>query len=181
MLNTTIAGLYKLTIPTHLKVPLNWSVDQHRNLLYSKESHRNSLELDAWENMGHHRDSITIFICQFKEPDVWFAYIANYFSFLSELKFAFHKLTPGHYLPTHSDSYGFYRQQHAIDDLNQIMRYIVFLEDWQDGQLLTVGDRVYTKWMAGDCVGWKGKTPHAAINFGTTDRYTLQITGKLTS
>lgn len=170
-----------MTIPTHLKVPLTWSVDQHRNLPYSKQTHRDALQLDAWEAMGYHRDSITMFICQLPDPDVWFSYVANHFTFLSELKFAFHRLTPGHYLPTHSDSYGFYKKQQAIDSPDQIMRYIVFLEDWQEGHLLTVGDHVYSKWIAGDCVGWKGETPHAAINLGTTDRYTLQITGKLIS
>jgi hypothetical protein len=166
-------------IPTHLSVPLNWSVDQHRNLPYKKDTHRDAAQLDAWETMGYHRDSITMFTHQLPNPENWFAYLIDYFSFLSELRFAFHKLTPGHYLPTHSDSYGFYKKQQSINDSNQIMRYIVFLEDWQEGHLLTIEDHVYTKWAAGDCVGWKGETMHAAINLGTVDRYTMQITGKL--
>lgn len=168
-----------MTIPTHLKVPPKWSVDQYRNLPYTRRAHLDTTQLDAWESMGYHRDSITMFIYQFSNPDIWFEYVSYYFPFLSELRFAFHKLTPGQYLPTHTDAYGYYKTQQAINDPNQIMRYIVFLEDWQEGHLLTVEDRVYTKWVAGDCVGWKGETPHAAINLGTTDRYTLQITGKL--
>ena len=54
---------------------------------------------------------------------------------------------------------------------------MVFLEDWRSGHIMEVDDQQLTGWKAGDWVGWRYDTPHLAANLGTTDRYTLQITG----
>jgi hypothetical protein len=86
-------------------------------------------------------------------------------------------MIPGHYLPNHRDPYSFYKQSNNINDVNQIKRYVIFLEDWADGHYLTIGDRVITNWSAGDVAGWSGEQLHSAINLGTINRYTLQLTG----
>jgi len=62
-------------------------------------------------------------------------------------------------------------------DRSDVMRAIVFLEDWQPGHYSQMSDTGIVNWQAGDYVMWSADTPHAAANIGTQPRYTLQITG----
>jgi hypothetical protein len=79
----------------------------------------------------------------------------------------------------HIDKYGFYANHHSISDLDQIYRYVIFLEDSSPGHILQVNDQILIKWNQGQCVGWQNNTEHLAANLGLEDRYTLQITGTL--
>lgn len=148
----------------------------YKDLSYEESLFRDPEQVSVWQKVGYHLPSTTILINQtFSIHD--YPQIEKNFSELVNVGICFHKLVPGHYLPTHVDKYGFYKSKNKITDSNQVHRYVVFLEDWKDGHILTVNDTVYTGWKAGDCVGWAGETPHSAINLGIEDRYTLQITG----
>jgi hypothetical protein len=103
--------------------------------------------------------------------------IVKQFNFLALTSYCVHRLRPGHYIPTHVDHYSYFATKNNISDIKLIHRYIVFLEDSQDGHVLIVNNQALTSYQAGDVHGWTGTTPHAALNFGLTDRYTLQITG----
>lgn len=96
---------------------------------------------------------------------------------LIDPKFALHRLRPSWIIPEHRDLYRRYRQSHNNIDLNQIIRIIVFLEDWQPGHILQIDRNMISNWLAGNFVSWRGDTPHLAANLGITNRYTLQITG----
>ena len=148
----------------------------YKNLDYEERYFLDSDQTSSWAAVGHHLPVTTIFVNQSFSIDKY-PHIKKHFEDLNNIGVCFHKLTPGHYLPTHIDRYGFYKKKHNIKDSNNIHRYVIFLEDWKDGHLLTVGNTVYSNWKAGDCVGWVGETPHSAINLGLEDRYTLQITG----
>lgn len=148
----------------------------HKNIPYQETFFKDEIQLGEWKKSGHAIEKTTIHINQnFKTQD--FLDIETYFKDLSNIQIAFHCLKPGHYLPTHIDRYGFYIKKHNILDHNTIKRYVIFLENWADGHLLVVDGKVYSQWQAGQVVGWHGQTPHSAINLGTVDRYTLQITG----
>ena len=88
----------------------------------------------------------------------------------------FHRLRPGMILPLHKDPYTMFRKIYNIDLPDNIVRYIIFLEQSKKGHMLQIEDEVITNYDSGDCFFWKGETEHAAFNLGTEDRFTLQIT-----
>lgn len=104
--------------------------------------------------------------------------LVGQFDWLSDCVYAVHLMPPGHLLPNHSDHYQTYSQRRGIQDLASIMRVIVFLQDWQPGHILQIDQTLHTEWKAGDWVSWSGTTSHLAANLGSTNRYTLQITGQ---
>lgn len=163
--------MYKFTLP------IPWSIEQHRNLTYTDDQFKDTIQNTQWADAGLPLDYLTIGLHQLDQPYDWMLPVVQKFEFLKNVKFCFHRLRPGHYLPTHYDQYGYYSKTHNIDHIDCIHRYIVFLEDGKDGHYLTIDNAVYYNWHAGETVGWAGTTPHSALNFGTTDRYTLQITG----
>lgn len=162
-----------------MKINVFWNQKDYKDLIYEPSYFRDPDQLDLWKSAGHNIDRTIIHISQIKNfNSVQEQFIKN-FSKLSFIGLCFHKLVPGNYLPTHVDKYNFFIKDKNIIDPNKIFRYVVFLEDWSDGHILTVEDKVYTNWKAGDVVGWNGFTPHSAINLGFVDRYTLQVTGAL--
>lgn len=89
---------------------------------------------------------------------------------------AINKLTPGQVLPLHKDLYTIYKKVHGINDIERIERYIIFLEDCENGHFMQIEDKFITQWTAGDVISWQGTTKHAAYNMGTNDRYVMQLT-----
>jgi hypothetical protein len=88
---------------------------------------------------------------------------------------AFHKFSPGRYLPEHSDTYEKYRKKFGLDS-SQIIRILLYLEDWKPGQLNTVESHMLHDWKAGNWIAWHGASVHSAANFGLHTRYALAIT-----
>jgi len=151
--------------------------DYYLNLDYTVESFRDSEQVSRWKQSGHNLNNLTIDLYQNATDNSITLKIKEHFPDLRDIGISFHRLRPGHFLPMHVDRYKFYASRHNITDLNQIKRYVVFLEDSKLGHMLVVNDTVYSKWKAGDVQGWNGETPHSAINVGMEDRYTLQVTG----
>jgi hypothetical protein len=159
-----------------MKIKPFWT-NEYTNFNYVKTYFKDEEQLTKWTSCGHIRDSISIEIFQIKTDSVFLKPIKDFFPSLKNLEICFHKLTPGHYLPMHNDKYGYYSKFHNVRDINQIQRYIIFLENSQPGHLLIIKNKIISKWKSGDIVGWRGDTPHSALNFGVTNRFTLQITG----
>lgn len=154
-----------------------WSPGDYQNLNYQVSYFKDSEQVDKWRTAGHNIENTRIWIAQLREFDTVQTKMLDYFPELSNIGLCFHRVPPGNYLPTHVDKYGYYRTIHNIESVDQIIRAVVFLEDWADGHYLTVDGKIYSNWSAGDVVKWRGLTPHSAINFGMCDRYTLQVTG----
>lgn len=150
----------------------------YKDFSYQFELFRDPIQLQTWIDVGHNIDNTKIGIYQIKDLSNY-DFIFEQFSHLKNIGICFHVLTPGNYLPNHQDKYKFYMKKFNITDVNTIQRSVVFLENSQPGHLLTVNDRVYSSWSAGEIVSWYGETPHSAINLGITPRYTMQITGIL--
>lgn len=147
-----------------------------KNYSYEYELFRNEDQLGKWISAGHNIENTKIGVKQISNTSS-FDNIKNQFPHIKNIGICFHVLQPGNYLPEHRDQYSFFAKLHKIECLNDIERSVVFLEDHKSGHFLTVGNKVYSKWKAGDYVSWKGTTPHSAINLGVDSRYTLQITG----
>lgn len=158
-------------------IPIPWHVSRHRDLIYTEDIFKDPEQINLWKSAGHHMPNLVIGLHQLSEPYEWMQPVTEHFGFLQDIKFCFHRLLPGQYMPTHHDRYEFYRKQHNISNIDDIQRYIVFLEDGVDGHYLAIEDSVYHHWKRGDCVTWSGGQFHNAVNVGNTVRYTLQITG----
>lgn len=95
-----------------------------------------------------------------------------------KFNYNFLKLTPGCSLMWHFDTYATFVKFNNIseDSVHNVCRTAVMLNDWDRGQVLQVGDEVYTHWSAGDTFTWKGDTWHGMANFGPSDIVIAQIT-----
>lgn len=104
-------------------------------------------------------------------------YFNKEFSWIKHKGYSIHRMLPNTMLPLHRDKYSYYSKKLGIEDLNTIIRVIVFLEDHKIGHVLQIEGTPVHEWKAGDYVLWRGQKAHLAANFGLEDRYTLQITG----
>ena len=57
---------------------------------------------------------------------------------------------------------------------------MVFLEDWDWGHFLQVGNNVLSNWIKGDTYTWGYGMYHLSSNAGIKDKLTMQITGLVT-
>jgi len=65
-------------------------------------------------------------------------------------------------------------------DINKI-RFLIPMEDWEPGQIIQFGNRVYTQWKAGTVFTWEWSTlPHLTWNGSWHKRPCLQLTGTAT-
>lgn len=151
-----------------------------KNFSYDYELFRDEAQLELWITAGHTIENTKIGIFQVANTQKY-KFITDQFPHLKNIGICFHVLQPGNYLPEHQDRYGFYSKKFNIENLNNICRTVVFLESSKRGHFLTVDDKVYSLWNAGDTVSWSGTTPHSAINLGLEPRYTMQITGTYVS
>lgn len=99
------------------------------------------------------------------------------FDWLENKIYAVHRMNPGTLLPMHRDLYRYFKNSNGIEDINDIVRAIIFLDDWHSGQILEIEGKMIVNWRAGDWVTWYGGDAHLAANLGHETRYTLQITG----
>lgn len=151
--------------------------DFYKDITYTLEQFKDTEQLQLWKDCGHNIEKISIGLHQYNNDNSLTESVKLLFPNLKHIGVCIHKLSPGHYLPMHSDKYAFYANKYNVTDLNLIKRHIIFLEDCEIGHMLIVKDRVYSNWKRGDVASWQGTDMHSAINLGMTDRYTLQITG----
>lgn len=163
-------------MPIINNIPL-WNNNQHRDLEYTIDFFKDQEQLNQWKSAGHNVDLMSFNAHRPGKLYDWCAHLPQYFNNVRDLKFCFHQIPPGHYLPSHIDRYDFFKSINNIDNTASIRRYIVFLEDRKDGHFLTIENNVYANWRAGDTVAWTGDAKHSAINLGLENRYTLQVTG----
>ena len=160
---------------------ISHDVSEFYNLSYNQAT-VNSTYLDKFSAAGHDKDRMILY--NYFEPNPMPEVVENvksYFTFLDNVTAAVNLITPGNYLPYHSDLYERWMQIFNISRtrVNDIYRYIVMLEDSLPGQIIQIGNESYSSWHAGDFFSWNGTTGHAAYNFSLGNRYSIQITGIL--
>lgn len=63
-------------------------------------------------------------------------------------------------------------------DPKKTHRLYVFLQDWNFGQVIEIGNTIITHWKKGDTVWYNWRDlPHGTANFGHDDRFIMIITG----
>ena len=87
------------------------------------------------------------------------------------------RVTPGHVIPWHYDSYVFYKEKNNTPLTDNVERHIVFPFDWDWGHIYQIGNNVISNWTKGDSFTWPMFRYHLAVNAGIGDFYLLAITG----
>ena len=90
------------------------------------------------------------------------------------------KQYPGNIIPWHYDTHITFKNKiEKKENLKnkKILRYMVFLTDWDWGHYFCVGNNVVHQWIAGDIITWDPIVHHCGSNAGMTPKITLNITG----
>lgn len=155
-----------------------WNIDEIKNLKFTPSTYKDDGVISQYVNCGHSKSMISLF--NYHEPNVMpnflIDYIKPHFNFLNNIGLAINYFKPGQYLPLHSDLYGKYIKIYNVNPQN-IMRFILMLEDSSPGQILQIKNSCFGNWKSGDCFHWVYDDKHAFYNFSMKDRYAVQITG----
>jgi|TARA_R110001592_G_scaffold357816_1_gene661598 hypothetical protein len=85
---------------------------------------------------------------------------------------------PGQVVGPHSDLNGDFSKAYKKDfDPDQLCKAMIFLDDWQLGQVLTFGKSALVDWKKYDCITFPWYIPHATANASTFDRPVLAYIG----
>ena len=154
-----------------------WWGSAHRDLPYTNEPFNDPVSLARWQELGYTQTRFTgdMYDMRNPEPD-WIAPFRRHFPW-QHFSWSVYRMCPGTTLPNHTDTYAKFREIYNIQDPNTIFRAVIFLENWQSGHYFEIDGEPETEWPAGEYVVWRNDVQHLAANVGTTDRYTLQITG----
>ncbi len=87
------------------------------------------------------------------------------------------KVSPGHVIPWHYDSYVFYKKTNNSKEEHNVERHIVFPFSWHWGHIYQIGNNVISNWEEGECYTWPMFRYHLAVNAGVENLYLLAITG----
>ena len=85
---------------------------------------------------------------------------------------------PGNVMPWHIDRFVFLTRQYP--DATGVIRFLIFLKDWENGHVLQVGKSLVPHGQAGDTITWHPERFHISANIGNTNKWTCNITGILT-
>ena len=83
---------------------------------------------------------------------------------------------PGMVIPLHLDTYYKFKEKHGIKS-EQVVRYNIFLDNWQPGHYMEANEKPIVNWKAGDYVRLNSDIWHRTANVGTHWKYTCQVTG----
>lgn len=102
--------------------------------------------------------------------------ILDYFPYTT-LSYNFIKITPGHMLVWHYDTYATFvhRKNLTFEHAEKIKRSAVMMNNWAPGQVVQVGDEVLANWRAGDVYTWESFAWHGTANFGAQAMIVMQV------
>ena len=91
------------------------------------------------------------------------------------------KQFPGQLIPWHYDTHAeFYKKiisKKIKIKKNLVIRYMIFLKNWDWGHFFCIGSSVISNWKKGDIITWKPHIHHSGTNGGMTPKVTMNITG----
>lgn len=135
-------------------------------------------EIDAWNSQGYSIPEYIGAMYGSKNPmPAWCEKVAEDLG-MAKTGFVLYRMDTMDIMPVHTDHFETYMRVFGVEH-EDIVRALIFLEDWKSGHYFEANGRAFVNWRAGDYVMWTPDIPHAASNIGIEDRYTLQITGVL--
>ena len=157
-------------------VPVTWD-NNFKDLDYAREPFNNTQDVADWRRAGYSHEHFTGLLCDMRKTiPQWPFEIAQQLGW-ANVGVSFYRMETCNILPSHKDTYKFYKQKYNIQDSNTIWRMIVFPEAWKTGHYLDIDGVGIVNWRAGEFVAWNNDVEHSAANIGTKPRYTVQITG----
>ena len=88
---------------------------------------------------------------------------------------------PGTIVTSHWDTDAHWRENYLpkeIDpDVEDVIRRIIFVTDWEQGQDWSFEDKIYTGWKRGTCVEWAWWAKHGTKNTSDKIRVLIKLTG----
>lgn len=154
----------------------NWD-DSFKDLTYCPRIFGDPETIKEWEKTGHNiQNAMGDQYTDASGHLAWADEICDSFE-LDQASYQILKIRPGTVIPLHQDPYSSYMKIKNIEDVDQICRASIFLEDWKSGHYLEVDGQPIINYKKGEYVIWKSQTPHLVANVGNQDRYTLIITG----
>ena len=151
---------------------------EYKKYTYTRQPIKES-EIETWRSQGYTHDSWSGSMYDSTNPmPKWVHLIgkAIYGSNEASCGYVLYCMKTGEIMPRHTDHYETYSRVFGINRDN-IMRTLMFLEDWRPGHYFDIGNSTQMPWYAGDYWCWSADVPHSASNIGTEVRWTLQITG----
>lgn len=149
----------------------------HRSLPYKNEPFNDPETEARWRELGYTQTQFTGDMYDMRNPEpTWIPMFRRYFNF-ENFSWSVYRMGPGTSIPEHSDTYLKFKEIYNLPPDQLVVRVVVFLEDWASGHYLEMAGDPIVRWRAGDWVCWSNDLPHVAANVGSTNRYTLQITG----
>ena len=93
------------------------------------------------------------------------------------LSYNFIKITPGHMLVWHYDTYATFvrRKNLSKEHAEKIKRSAVIMTSWDVGQVIQIGDEFLSHWSAGDVFTWESFAWHGVCNFGKSEIIAMQV------
>jgi len=158
------------------KIPCTWDQSIAENLNYTRFSYNTTMPHTVINPRDVDRYNVSFWMAR-DLPMEDYNFINEHFRWLKNKHFQINKFEPGDIAPMHIDQYPYYNNLYNVHDDNEIVRVLIFLQDWKNGHYLEIEDISITNWKAGEWVAWELNTPHMAANIGLVDRYTLQLTG----
>lgn len=152
-----------------------WNLE-HRFLDYRREPFNCEEDLILWRSQGYSQCHFTGAMYDMKNimPD-WCTQFFTIFKG-SNVGLSFYRMDTCNILPTHRDTFSYYKKLFNIQNNDSVWRAIIFLEDWKPGHVFEIENQPITKWQAGEWVLWQYDAEHMAANLGLDPRYTAQIT-----
>lgn len=158
-----------------------WKVDDIKNLPYVRQSFNDQEQVTEWQQQGFIPRTGMMYDMREQHQPMATRFLTNWAEDrgLEHVGISYYCMEPGDNLPYHSDTYQRYIQIFDLEARKKnIIRYVFFLEDRKPGHILEVDGKIID-WIAGNYIAWKHDVPHMAANFGTENRYTIQVTGVL--
>ena len=153
---------------------------QYRHFDYVRQPIKQS-EIDTWQSQGYtHTEYAGVMYDSTNPMPKWVLSLGKaFYGFESDkCGYVLYAMNTGEIMPEHTDHYETYERVFSVNR-NNIMRTLVFLDNWSPGHYFDIGGTTRLPWKAGDFAQWTADTPHSASNIGIKTRYTLQITGVL--
>lgn len=165
------------------KIPLIPAIKLFKKDLVGKAYEKTQV---AWNKMDNIQVGYNVtntlfkqkYFYEFKSMPPWCKKLIN----LSKLRNAYLVVNmnpPGSTNPWHHDTYqGVLKKNlNTKDNPKTVMRILIFVEAWQWGHFLQVGNEVISHWKSGDVYSWDTTRYHLASNSGIKPRYSIAITG----
>ena len=137
-------------------------------------------KIQSYKSWGYKKENTKFFRAFSEDYKKVFQKFINF----SGLKFATSsiiKQPPGNTIPWHYDTHiNFYKklkQKKLKIKKKEIIRYMIFLEDWDWGHFFCVGSSLMNKWKKGDIITWDPIIHHSGSNGGMKPKVTMNITG----